>query len=366
LIQVLQEVAAARGVLMMCGSTEIDGHAFCVALESRSPDLLSEAPLGLQRLILTVTYLIKGAVFRRKKVSRSSGRFSLRIRSLGELIDMCHTHEATERHDKVFALLGMSSDDPGATGILPNYQIPWRELLQQVIKFILGGEASVKTWAETEMAVIEGKGLILGKVSSEGNTDSNNRQQVLIAVNVGWAIGYSCTNKAVVNIFLMIYLFSIPCLVRVESKTSIARANRGKGHVLDHVTIQQLKMHADIWRLSPRTLVSAKSIQAGDLICLLRGASKPTIIRSCKGHFFVVAIAVPLDSIATESEPWHDLLLVWDWEKLHVDMQDREYETVLRYREVDHPVRECRPDKLARLWSTALILKDVKKYKKAE
>jgi hypothetical protein len=50
-------------------------------------------------------------------------------------------------------------------------------------------------------------------------------------VIVGWAIGYSCTNEVVVNIFLMIYLFSIPCLARVS---------RVKGHVLDHVTIQQL------------------------------------------------------------------------------------------------------------------------------
>jgi hypothetical protein len=33
-IQVLQEVAAARHVVIMCGSTEIDGYAFCLGLKS--------------------------------------------------------------------------------------------------------------------------------------------------------------------------------------------------------------------------------------------------------------------------------------------------------------------------------------------
>ncbi|RYP14835.1 hypothetical protein DL767_010375 [Monosporascus sp. MG133] len=309
-IWVLQEVAAARSILMKCGSTEIDGYAFCVALDSRLPDLLGETPSDLRSLIRSVTYLIRGAVFRRKKVSRSSGRFSLSIRSLGELIDMYHTHEATKRHDKVFALLGMSSDDPGAAGILPNYKIPWREFLQQLIKFLLGGDVSVKSWAETEMAVIESKGLVLGKASSEGESDSNNRQQVRITLK---------------------------------------------------------DAYGQLGPETPRTLhPSAKSIQAGDLVCLLRGASKPTIIRPCKDHFSVVVIAAPLEGITMESGERHDILLLWDWETLRPDLQDREYETVLRSREAGHPGREGHLDKLYRLWNTALILEDAEEHKKAE
>ncbi|RYP61914.1 hypothetical protein DL770_009681 [Monosporascus sp. CRB-9-2] len=309
-VWVLQEVAAARSILMKCGSTEIDGYAFCVALDSRLPGLLGEAPSDLRGLIRSVTYLIRGAVFRRKKVSRSTGRFSLRIRPLGELIDMYHTHKATKRHDKVFALLGMSSDDPGAAGILPNYKIPWREFLHQLIKFLLGGEVSVKTWAEAEMAVIESKGLVLGKVSSEGKTNSNNRQRVLIT------------------------------------------PKDASGH---------------LGPKTPSTLhPSAKSIQAGDLVCLLLGASKPTIIRPCKDYFSVVVIAAPLEGITTEDGERHDLILVWDWKTLHRDLHDREYETVLRSREAWHPGREGHLDKLSRLWNTALILKDAEEYKKAE
>jgi hypothetical protein len=42
---------------------------------------------------------------------------------------MYHTHEASKRHDKVYALLGMSSDDLSRADLLPNYQAPSKELL---------------------------------------------------------------------------------------------------------------------------------------------------------------------------------------------------------------------------------------------
>ncbi|KAL6412895.1 involucrin repeat protein [Ilyonectria robusta] len=50
---------------------------------------------------------------------------------------MYHTCKATERHDKVYALLGMSSDDPIAAGLSADYKTPWRRLFQQLIHFVL-------------------------------------------------------------------------------------------------------------------------------------------------------------------------------------------------------------------------------------
>jgi hypothetical protein len=98
----------------MCGPTEIDGYAFCLGV-----DLLNgfhDVPANLQKLIHSVTYLIRGAIFRPK----GSCRVSLEICSLGELIDMYHTHIATKHHDKVYALLGLSSDDPSTAGLWPD------------------------------------------------------------------------------------------------------------------------------------------------------------------------------------------------------------------------------------------------------
>ncbi|KAK3934217.1 hypothetical protein QBC46DRAFT_274260, partial [Diplogelasinospora grovesii] len=60
LFWVPQEVAAARNILIECGSTEIDGYPFCVGLNSKSFNFLSETPIYLQSLIRSVNYLIRG------------------------------------------------------------------------------------------------------------------------------------------------------------------------------------------------------------------------------------------------------------------------------------------------------------------
>ncbi len=72
---------------------------------------------------------------------------------------------------------------------------------------------------------------------------------------------------------------------------------------------------------------SAKPILAGDAVCLLEGASKPTIVRLCDEYSAIIAISVPLaDSLQTNASfKWseflrsittfpNDLLLVWDWD----------------------------------------------------
>ncbi len=221
------------------------------------------------------------------------------------------------RHDKVFALLGMSSDDPIAADLLPNYKNSWEELLEQLVRFLLGGQVSVKTWADTEMAVIKSKGCVLGQVSSKGK----DRQQMII------------TSKNV-------------------------SGHMGPGRE---------------WTL----LTSAKSIQVGDLICFLEGSLKPTVIRPCKDHFSVIKITITPPGTENESagqpeQPIssfpHDFLLVWDWEKFQGNLQDQEYETLIRRRVFEHPDREVggHSDKMTRLWNVALILEDAVEYGKAE
>ncbi|KAL9625060.1 MAG: hypothetical protein Q9160_000789 [Pyrenula sp. 1 TL-2023] len=175
-IWVLQEVAAARHVQIKCGSTEIDGYAFSLGLQSLQ--LSSGYIPKLWNLIRSVVYLIRGSIFRPKYTTCQSGRVSLDIRPLGELIDMYHTHKATERLDKVFALLVMSSDNLNTAGLLPDYRISWEELFQQLVKFLLGEEVIVETWTDSEMAVIKSKGYVLGHIS-DYNTSYNNRQQVV-------------------------------------------------------------------------------------------------------------------------------------------------------------------------------------------
>jgi len=314
----------------MCGSKKIDGYVFCLGVDSLKH--YYEARPDLQGLIRSVTYLIREAIFRPSYSTGSSGRSSLDICPLGELMDMYHAHESTKRHDKVYALLGMSSDDLSKANLLPNYRDPWKELLQRLAKFIVDEEISVETWDDKEIAAFKSKGCILGRVSSVlRDTALDGRQSVRV----------------------------IP---------------------MNNISAQPKYSGEQRWILRP----SAKSIRDGDLICLLQGASKPMIIRLCMDHFAIIMIAAtPLEIIRTEGDiAWpsllrsaktfnRDFLLLWDWNNSLKEFQDlEEYETLIRttYWAAEHSKadRERLLDKATRTWNVALILGDVKEYKEAK
>ncbi|KAH7141999.1 heterokaryon incompatibility protein-domain-containing protein, partial [Dactylonectria macrodidyma] len=322
-IWVLQEVAAARHVLIKCGPTEIDGYAFCSGL---SASKLSYATCpDLQALIRSVTYLIRGAIFRPRCAAGGSGRFSLDIRPLSELVEMYHTRKATERHDKVYALLGMSSDDPSAAGLLADYKIPWRQLFQQLVNFFLSERVSVDTWDDKEMAVIQGKGRVLGEVSLvERDTAWEDRQ----TVEITWRNSYI------------------------------------KEEWVSRWTFQ----------------ASAKSIQVGDAVCLLQGTSRPTIVRLCNCYWAVIMIAVPpTDDLRAKSGgiKWsellrsitafpHDFLLVWDWDMRPDEPNHEAYEYFISNQVLNSCKTEDHLHNATRLGNIGLVLQDMQRYEEAE
>ncbi|KAK4155069.1 heterokaryon incompatibility protein-domain-containing protein [Chaetomidium leptoderma] len=273
-VQVLQEVAAARNVLIKCDGMEIDGYAFYTGLSALN--LSYEGYPNLRSRIYTTTYLIRGALFRPRRVTSQPGPFSLQIRPLSELVDMYHTRKATERHDKVYALLGMRSDDDGETKFPANYKTPWGQAFQQLINSFLSDQVSVDSWDDEEIAVIRSKGCVLGKVSSvERDATWEDRQDVVIT----W---------------------------QLESSYRYAKDER-----------------SDVWNLQ----TGAKSVHVGDVICLLQGALRPTIIRLHDGDWVIIKVAVhPTDKPratvrngkrsefpSSISTPLHDFFLVWDW-----------------------------------------------------
>lgn len=321
-IWVLQEVAAARRVLIMCGSAQIDGYVFCLGFNKLK--LSYKAHPDLQSIIRSVTYLIRGAIFRPKyATSPSSGL------TLSELIDMYHTREATMDHDKVYALFGMSSDDPNAAGLSPDYAVPWKTLLQQLIEFILPRGVSVETWDKREIAVIKSKSCIIGKVSSvEGDSARYDRQHVEVIFN--------------------------------DARRSL----------------EYERDYGSRWTLQ----ASAKPIQQNDIVCLLHGASKPTIIRLCRDHFAVIVIAVTLRKsvrrksryvegqeplVATENLS-HNFLLVWDWERSPWNLQHRVgCETPIGINALVPEYLKTASDKAARLYDVASALGESGEYEGA-
>jgi hypothetical protein len=294
-------------------------------------------------LIRSVTYLIREAIFRPDYLAGSSGRSSLDICTLGELMDMYHAHEATKRHDKVYALLGMSSNDLSKSGLLPDYKVPWEELLQRLAKFLLSKKISVEAWRDREIAVIKSKGCILGKVTSvQSNMAQDDRQSIRVTF------------------------------------TTLSRLLGDKGEWSKLSFLGR----GDEWSTRWTLQVSAEPIQAGDVICLLQGASKPTIIRLSRDHFAIIMItATPSEDVQAQygRTEWptllasvecfnRDFLLVWDWESSS-ELYAGEYDIPIRTSSwvSERPKTELGShlDKATRIWNVALILGDLKEHRKA-
>jgi ankyrin repeat protein len=291
---------------------EIDGYAFCLGVGSIN---LYNADPDLQRLIRSVTYLIEGAIFRPGYATTRLGRSSLDICPLSELIDMYHTHEATERHDKVYALLGMSSDDLSKASLSPNYRLPWEEVFRDVVKFLLHDKISVEILGLKQTALIKSKGCLLGKVS----------------------------------------------LVQSD----IASGDSQGIHVIFKNSSRQPRYMEGC--SAPWTLhTSAKSIQDGDFICLLQGALKPLIVRLCDGHFDIVLItATPpeavIKSLQSTRTLYRNITLIWDWGKLPRELKDLgQYEILLKTEDLESEHSkiefESHLEKATRRWNFAMVL----------
>jgi tetratricopeptide (TPR) repeat protein len=195
---------------------------------------------------------------------------------LAELMDMYHTHEATERHDMVFALLGMSSDDLTGAGLSPDYDVPWAKVFMNFLLFVFGKTLPIETLGNGDLAVVKAKGHVIGEVSSvERNISWSDRQEV--------------------------------------DATFWNEATKSRDRVL--LTF----------------LVSAKSILERDLICLFEHTPELMIVRACKDYFRIIKIAaVPHEAdLPLEADLPHEADLLHETDLPHeADLaSDRDYST---------------------------------------
>jgi ankyrin repeat protein len=261
----------------VCGYKKLDGFVFCLGIDCLAVSYHTHP--HIQNLVYSSSYLIREAIFRPEYSLGSSGRNFLSICPLGALVDMYHAHEATKRHDKVYALLGMSSDDLSEAGLLPNYARPWEDVFQQLVRHLIPKSRSIQTWANKEIAVFQSPGYVLGMVKAVSiNTDRGDRYRV-----------------------------EVSSIMHIPEQ------------------LQQVFKNGYTWTIQ----ASAKTIREGDFICIFKGASRPSIIRSQKDYFTVIMVAVPFsDEREMEHDPieWsmlslssrfpsRNFLLVWNWEE---------------------------------------------------
>ncbi|KAI1875788.1 uncharacterized protein JN550_002074 [Neoarthrinium moseri] len=320
-IWVLQEVAAAQNVLVMCGSSTIDGAAFCSGLNALGRHI--EALSDIVSLVRPASYLIRHTVFKPKVLSRESDTFSLRIRPLGELIDMYHTHEASDRRDKVYALLGMASVHSSSDRLSPDYEIEWGVLFRRLVQLLLSKNADITTWNNKDIAVIRAQGFVVGKVLA-AVSEKNRVDRQIVDVSAKFSSGSS-------------------------DKTP--------------------RLHAS-WVVQSLAI----PIRKNDLICVIRGASRPIIIRTYQDYCAVISVALtPLstftdhtdssyqDLVEAKGLPKRDFLLVWDWNSSRTSLGEEDEFHTLAKRQLGKRARghkATRRENVRLLWEDAGAFKE--------
>lgn len=325
-IWVLQEVAAARCVVLVCGAIEISGSVFARGLRLLSASMSSSGTLLLsQRIAQLIDWDAPPSQDPTSNANTDLQKHtnSLRISVIGELLERFRDQKATDRRDMVFALLGMSID--GAAELLaPSYTKDWADVFADLIRHILKPCSLTIASDNSHLAVITVTGSALGvlKRSQSGRF---------------WTLSSDNFRVAGPSPSPFNWVFWWP-------DTQYCRA-----------------------------------IRDGDILFMASGAASPSIIRS-SGHYFdviVIAIQEPLTPRAYPSGPkgpiegtgighldWHEYLelaqgqslvtMLWDWsvQERGSDIGPSSYTQLLRL--LDNHVARA-----SRLYNHALLVDSI-------
>lgn len=247
---------------MTCGDAETSGSIFASAIDLAFTLLATE--LKERRTIPPVLMFMdqsSGAFPVLQKLADlqpSNAMPSFNVLPLGDLLRLFQGHEATDQRDKIYALLGLSSDNMISPELRPDYTKGWSTLFRQVIEHVLGPSSLLRTFENTEQAIIFETGSVLGQI----------------------AVGFHNT-------------------LHVNSPVFGELASGG--------------YH---WRASWAVPHHCNSVTDGDLLVFFKNARRPSIIRPCGDHFDIVMISLPPPSNVTigmrpPSTTWQDLNITW-------------------------------------------------------
>ncbi|KAK0640661.1 heterokaryon incompatibility protein-domain-containing protein [Cercophora newfieldiana] len=326
-IWVLQEVAAARHVIVNLGHDEIDGQTFCLGMEAIDikPSFTPRDERKYMFLVRSVCRLISGAALRVRHSLKADeeGRFTLDIAPLGELLDMYQSRNASKSHDRAYALLGMASHELRSQ-LVPDYEAPWSQVMQKIVSCCFPGRDSVMAWDDKHLAIIRCRLRVLGRVTPLDQQSHANLSH------------------------------------RIEES-------------VEPFTI----IRTTLWKPVPLFVVwsAARKIHNDDVACVLEGMSKPTIIRLHRDYAEIVATSMPTKVIHNdqpalralsedtlpgliEKSPTFQLPLVWDWDQtvLLEDIGESEFQSVI----CDQTVLVSEPpssllEKAIRQWTVGVL-----------
>ena len=224
-------------------------------------------------------------------MDQSTRGIANRSLSVIELIESFRTWNATRAVDKVYALQGLSSDASRAQELQPDYAVPQEVLARKLVHFAFpNSEIQPQSTCPGEVLFKTG-GLLLGTIR-RGPEILSFRDD--IKDGLWWKID---TNMS---------------LLPDGFQNSVAR---------DWIQ--------DSWCIP---ILSERELEEGSLVVLLRGASRPTVLRPYKDFYIVEMLATPepeydvidflrngekltwpetLESLATASGAMVELKLLW-------------------------------------------------------
>ncbi|KAL5360753.1 heterokaryon incompatibility protein-domain-containing protein [Aspergillus floccosus] len=296
-IWVLQEVGLARSIQIMCGPVQTDGYVFSAGV-GNSGISFSDDP-ELKAVAASVVTLMKAAIFRPPYTpATSSGS------PLADLLNMYLRREATQRHNKVYALLGLCKEDLEVSGLLPDYSISWTELQSRLIRLVFGTKVVVET--RKGIALVRGTGHVFGHVSStHRDRTRKGRQYVkvwhnMVAKSMGLKLDFSVGMPAVpVERYDIVchlgdssrlwvirrvedYFIIITSVPGLETFSTQVQANRQKNPLLwGNLYLRELFL---AWDLSPER-DSEASLTGDDGILRYRGSE-----RAIAKHYHAMAL----------------------------------------------------------------------------
>lgn len=318
--QVVQEAAVARVVSVACGNAEIPGGMFARGLQVALWKLehMTEEQWALPAVLGLMNHTTSNLPLlqRISTLQMSTAIPSFEIAPLGELLRMFVDHEATDERDRIYALLGLSSDNDLTPDLRPDYTKSWSDLFRQVIKHILGSSAII--------SVVDGK------------------SQAVIS-DFGYTIAYVTK------------------------------------HVGDQVTVQSPWFGETPGYRWEATWAVHGNFERGDILVYLQGARRPSIVRGCRDHFDIIAISVPPpigvsitdteqddDEFVATNYPWTNILegarstsrkftMVWDWTS-QSQHNETDHVTWIESEPGTHP------NFIERCSNTARVLDDLRLY----
>ncbi|KAH7087094.1 ankyrin repeat-containing domain protein [Paraphoma chrysanthemicola] len=251
-VWVLQEVAAAKDIVIVCGNRTVTGKDFYHELVSLSSWIATmHKQLRKTRPVLEL-------------MDQSNQSLSAGSLPLLELMESFRSWDATKPVDKLFALLSFSSDASQAPELQPDYTVPEHIIARRIVRFALPACVIQDTpQAPSTEVTFEIDGFLLGEITSKMSG-------------------------------------------RVRDFTFAARESEFPGAVYS-AKVKELFDSSVDWNI---TIKNERRLELGNTVVLLRGASRPTILSFRNNKLSVIMLAAPEPTKAGTNR--RDRVREWD------------------------------------------------------